>query len=85
MPKHEIQSVAFGEDGSVQVTYLTPETDAKKPGLVRAHTLVVPLGADYDDEIEAIADAARYLIDDVNDDWDRLPKLERDDQATTMP
>lgn len=71
MPERRVQNVQVDEDG-IQVVFYTPEQDAKAPGIVQLHTLMIPKGADYDDEITAAIDALQYLINDVLDDWDTL-------------
>ncbi len=70
-----IQTVAFEPDGGVQIAYYTPRTDVTTVGVINAHTLVVPAGYDYDDEIQAVLDAVEHLVLDVMDDWKRLPKV----------
>jgi hypothetical protein len=81
LTKHRITSVAIEEDGGLQISYYTPERDVKAAGVVKLHTLIVPAGFDYDDEIDAVIDAVTYLINDVDDDWERLPGV---DQSTPM-
>jgi hypothetical protein len=70
--QYKIQTVAFDETG-LQIGYYDPDTDVKAPGLVRLHTLIVPGGDDYDDEIQAVVDAVVYLLNDVGEDWEKLP------------
>jgi hypothetical protein len=70
--RYQIQHVAVDE-GTLQIGYFDPNVDMKAPGLVRLHTLIVPKGDDYDDEIDAVLDALVYLLNDVAEDWDNLP------------
>jgi hypothetical protein len=74
--KHEIQSVAFDPEGGLTINYYTPKIDIKEPGVAHLHTLVVPKGFDYDDEIANVFDAVHYLINDVLDDFDKLPGMD---------
>ena len=69
---YKIQTVAIDENG-MQIGYYDPGVDVKAPGLVRLHTIIVPCEGDYDEEIQAVIDALIYLLNDVAEDWDRLP------------
>lgn len=72
MPKKvTIQSIGVDTDG-LQIGYYIPAEDIKSNDVIHMHTLIVPLGADYDDEITAVLEAARYLVLDVLDDLPRL-------------
>lgn len=67
-----IQNISFDPDGDVQLSYVIPDRDTKEVGLAHLHTLLIPTGFDYDEEIQAIQDAADYLVRDVLQDWDKL-------------
>jgi hypothetical protein len=83
--QYRIQHLAVDEDG-LQIGYYNPDVDMKAPGMVRLHTLIVPRGYDYDDEIDAITDAIVYLLNDVGEDWDKLPAPGApDDEAGEEP
>ncbi len=69
-----VQSVAFEADGGLQVSFYDPDTDVTTSGLVQMHTLLVPHGNEYDDELTAVAEAIQYLISDVMQDFPALPK-----------
>lgn len=62
--------VSFDGDG-VAITYGVSD-DIKVNGLQRQTTIVVPREDDYDDEIEGLEGAIRYLINDVMEDWDQI-------------
>ncbi len=69
-----IRVIQFEPDtGSVAIEYCIPGMDVRENGVLLNHTLFVPGGDDYDDEIDALRDAARALLDDVLED---LPHLE---------
>lgn len=68
-----VRSVTFEADGSVVLEYCIPAKDARANGVVLNHILSVPFGDEYDDEIDAVQDAALHLISDVLED---LPTLE---------
>jgi hypothetical protein len=70
--KVTIQSIGVDTDG-LQIGYYIPADDIKSNDVIHMHTLIVPLGADYDDEIAAVIEAARHLVLDVLDDLPRLP------------
>ena len=53
-----IRALSFTEDGGLGMEYLIPSTDMKANGLMVQHTLYVPGGEDYEDEIQAVMDAA---------------------------
>lgn len=71
-PTIVIQNISFDSDGDLHISYFRPQTDTKVAGLAHLHTLLVPTGFDYDDEIHAVIDAIDYLVRDVLDDWDTL-------------
>lgn len=71
-PKYQIQNLGFDGDGDMHIAYLAPDEDVKEVGVVHLHTLLVPRGFDYDDEMDAVLDAIMYLIGDVLED---LPAL----------
>lgn len=75
MIRYRIQSVAIVEDGGLQIGYYDPQRDLKSAGLVRLHTLIVPRGFDYDDEIDAVHTAINHLLNDVDEDWKGLRTL----------
>lgn len=70
-----ISSVAFESDGSTHITYHQPHVDVRSDGVISAHTMFVPLGADYDAEIMVILEALRHLVLDVQDDGPHLPPV----------
>ncbi len=75
-----IQQVTWEPDGGVQISYFDPTIDMKEPGVAHLHTLVVPAGYEYDDELAAVTDAVHHLIGDVMEDFADLPPMrERND------
>lgn len=79
LPDIIIQSVAIEPDGGLQISFYRPQEDIKGNGVLHMHTLVIPADDDYDDEIEAVLEAARYAVRDVLED---IPNLEA---ATPKP
>jgi hypothetical protein len=55
------------------MTYMLPESDVKAPGLVRMHTILIPRGSEYDDEMSALSEAADLLLLDVLEDFESQP------------
>jgi hypothetical protein len=76
MNKRTIQEIRLEEDG-IQIAYYTPDEDVRQPGVVQLHTLLIPRGGDWDDEIDTVLEAAEYLINDVLDDWSTLTPVDR--------
>ena len=71
-----IQHLTIGPDDGLQIGYLTPEQDVKASGVMLLHTLIIPPGDQYDDEIEAVLAAIKHLVADVLEDFPDLPALE---------
>lgn len=63
-------------DGAVAISYVRLPQDMRKNGLLWQHTVVVPIGSDYDDELEAFTDALQELLADVLDDETRAEPVE---------
>lgn len=72
IPKRVIRSVNFVED-AVFVEFFSPADDIKANGVIINHSIAVPTGESYDDEIEALTDAVFALLEDVLED---IPGLE---------
>lgn len=56
------------EDGVVRLTYKTLPQDSRGP-LVAEHSLTIPWGSDYDDELAALVNAAEELLADALEDF----------------
>jgi hypothetical protein len=76
----QITGVALLEDGGLEIGYLRLPQDVRKNGLVWQHAVRVPVGTDYDDEIEAFQQALVDLLEDVLDDEDRAEPIELKDE-----
>lgn len=63
-----VRGVTFDPDGSVVVEYCAPDQDLKANGVVVNHILMVPVGDQYDDEIETVLTAIQALLVDVLED-----------------
>lgn len=69
-----IRAISFeAEASAVVIEYCQPDQDARVNGVLLNHTLFIPAGSDYDDEISALQTAACGLLEDVLED---LPALE---------
>jgi hypothetical protein len=75
MTKVEIQNISFDGDGNMEVAYYIPAADVKAPGLAKMTTLVIPKGYEYDDEMDAVYEAATHLVLDILEDFDKLPAM----------
>jgi hypothetical protein len=75
MAERIIQSVSIDPDGGLQINHYHPDTDVTHTGIANLSTLIVPVGGEYDDEIDAVMEALKYLIADVMQDFTNLPKL----------
>lgn len=70
-----IRSINFLPTGDVAIEYTHPLQDYKVNGLAVNHQLFVPGDQDYDDEIEAVLDAATALVRDALEDFGRLDPM----------
>lgn len=75
-----IRHVAFNEDG-VSIDYMTLPGDARENGLALTHNVWIPREDDYDDEIDAIEQAAQEAVLDALDDFKKLPELDLEKQV----
>jgi hypothetical protein len=75
MRKILIRNLAVEPDGALQIDWYDPATDVKANGAIQIHTLVVPAGQDYDQEISDVMDTIKYCVLDVLDDWDKLDAM----------
>ena len=71
----QITGVTLQPEG-IEITYVRVPQDVRKNGLMWQHAVLVPLGSDYDDEIETFIDALRALLTDALDDEDRAEPIE---------
>lgn len=71
-PLMQIQSISIDMDGDLHIAYVLEE-NVKANGVGIAHTMIIPQGATYDEEIAALIEAAEYLVADVLDDMPRTP------------
>ena len=67
-----IRSIGLLEDG-VLLEYVDYQKDLRDSGLVLNHTIFIPAGDDYDDEIEAVVLAVRALLADALQDFANVP------------
>lgn len=70
-----IRHIAFNEDG-VSIDYMTLPGDARENGLAITHNLWIPREDDYDEELDAIEEAAQEAVRDALDDFNKLPELD---------
>lgn len=81
MPKLIIRALNFDPDGGVSFDFMEPYADIRENDLVMNHVLFVPADDEYEDEIDALRDAAQYLLADALEDFRRMPPL----TATEFP
>lgn len=79
----QITGVELSQEG-ISIGYVRLPADVRKNGLVWQHSVSVPYRSDYDDEIEALVEAAQALLADVLDDEDRAepidPSIEEEEE-----
>ncbi len=72
----QIRGISFEPDGATVLEYCIPAKDARANGVVLNHILRIPYGDQYDDEIDAVTDAALLLINDVLEDLPHLDPIQ---------
>jgi hypothetical protein len=70
-----ITGVALVE-GGVEISYGRLPQDVRKNGLAWQHSVLIPKGSDYDDEIETFEEALLALLEDALDDEDTAEPIE---------
>ena len=70
-----IRNIAFTQDG-MSIDYMVLPRDARENGLAITHNVWIPREDDYDDEIEAVEQAAQAAVLDALEDFDRIPELD---------
>lgn len=75
-----VRSVTFAEDG-MAVEYMTLPEDARENGLSQTHSVWIPRGEDYDDEIDAVEEAANEAVKDALEDFGKMPQLDIEGQV----
>lgn len=73
--KVQITGVSLQPDG-IDIGYLRIPQDVRKNGLIWEHNVSIPMGSDYDDEIEAVREALEALLTDALDDEDRAEPID---------
>jgi hypothetical protein len=77
----DLQILGFGllADGGVEVGYVRVPEDLKKNGLIWQHTVQIPRGSDYDDELDAVMEAIAVLTRDVLEDQELAEPIDIDE------
>lgn len=75
----QITGVLLGDAG-IEIGYVRVPADVRKNGLLWQHSVLVPFGSDYDDEIEEFQAALRALLMDALDDEDRAEPIEPEEE-----
>ena len=75
-----IRSITIHPDG-VALEFMDADTDMRRNGMQLQHVLFVPEGDDYDDEIQALVDAAHALLIDALEDYGNMPALKLADMV----
>lgn len=73
--KAVLHGVSLMEDGSIELAYMRMPVDLRVNRLMWQHSVIVPAGSDYDEEIDAVYEALTALLDDVLDDEDRVEPM----------
>lgn len=77
--QYRVSGLSIVPEG-MEISYLRL-SDIKENGVMWRRILLVPFGADYDDEIEQLAEAIHTLIADAEDDEEVLdPMRPADDE-----
>ena len=79
--KHHPLQLEVLPDGSLGLTYMTAPVDVRVNGLTFRHQILVPIGSDYDDEIEAVIDSLRALLEDALEDAEVLEPAPLEDET----
>lgn len=74
---YRVSGLQVGPEG-VTINYVRLR-DIKENGVMFQRAVMIPHGADYDDEIERLAEAIDTLIADVEDDEDVLDPMNFED------
>ena len=64
----QITGIALTQAGGIEVGYVRLPQDVRKNGLVWQHTVQIPRGSDYDEELDDLMDALVVLLTDVLED-----------------
>lgn len=67
-------------EGGVVISYGRFPEDVRKNGLMWQHSVNVPAGTDYDDELTTLMDALRTLLLDVLDDETRAEPVDIEEE-----
>lgn len=70
-----VRGLTFDPDGSITLEYADLDEDIREKGIILNHTLFVPAGEDYDDELFDVARAVQALLSDVLEDLPNLAPL----------
>ena len=76
--QYRVSGLSIVPEG-MEISYLRLG-DIKENGLMVRRIVLVPFGADYDDEIEHLAEAIHTLIADVEDDEGVLEEMRPADE-----
>lgn len=71
-----VRGLSFDPDGSITLEYADAEKDVREKGIILNHTLFIPSGQDYDDELQAVVDAVGALLADVLEDLPHLAPVQ---------
>lgn len=63
-------------EGGVEIGYMRLPKDLRKNGLMWSHSLLIPRGSDYDDELDAFEEALQALLVDALDDEDTAESVD---------
>lgn len=78
----QITGLGVMPDGGIEVGYVRLPTDLRKNGLLWHHSVSVPRGSDYDDELDDLMESLGALMRDVLEDEalaEPVERIEEDD------
>lgn len=79
-PRLVIHGLEATPDGGVVLTYGRVPQDIRKNGLMWQHSVQIPAGSDYDEELEAVSDALQALLEDVLEDEETAEAIDLDEE-----
>ncbi len=75
---NDTQILGFGllEGGGIEIGYVRVPEDVKKNGLISSHSVQIPRGSDYDDELDDVMEALAALLHDALEDTELAEAIE---------
>lgn len=71
-----VNGIEVTPESGVVIHYGRFPRDVRKNGLIWNHSVHIPAGSDYDDELDTALEAIKDLLADALDDEDRVEPIE---------